>query len=62
MEVYEYLIQDLEVVVVVIMLNVPRCCRTNLSLKYSVTTRAKDNCWNGISEELSQKSLLCRIR
>ena len=40
MEVYEYLIQDLEVVVVVFMLNVPRCCLTDLSLKYSVTTRA----------------------
>ena len=40
MEVYVYLIQDLEVAVVVIMLNVPRCCLTNLSLKYSVTTRA----------------------
>ena len=40
MEVYEYLIQDWEVAVVVIMLNVPRCCLTNLSLKYSVTTRA----------------------
>ena len=39
MEVYEYLVQDLEVVVVVFMLNVSRCCLTNLSLKYSVTTK-----------------------